>query len=342
VSSRVRNGQRHPRHVGTRALPDKGCTFNRERACPHAHEGKRGQATPSVWKGRCDCCVSESRCGTQYCRGASPHFPPARPLRARVSPRAGNNDATPGTWGHVPSRCIPPCALFLSNRGRRITPRQVARRLDGWLARAGIGKRLSPHGLRHTFATRLYDAAPDLLVVQRALADSIRWQYESGKCVSRDVSHTSWRSSIATAARCAASRPPGFTPASSTAGAKRRSNASESRPAFPRSLACLPKARRRQVEPEVLIKPLDELVEELPLLVVEILVSEDAMLDRIEVTLGRPGALLRRGRAFVPAPSLDVGFFGSAQGHFRRKLLCPFGLRGGRQKQPQSCTTGYF
>jgi len=60
-------------------------------------------------------------------------------------------------------------ALFLSNRGTRITPRQVARRLDGWLARAGIGKRLSPHGLRHTFATHLYDATSDLLLVQRAL-----------------------------------------------------------------------------------------------------------------------------------------------------------------------------
>jgi integrase/recombinase XerC len=35
--------------------------------------------------------------------------------------------------------------------------------------RAGIGKRLSPHGLRHTFATHLYDATSDLLVVQRAL-----------------------------------------------------------------------------------------------------------------------------------------------------------------------------
>lgn len=60
-------------------------------------------------------------------------------------------------------------ALFLSNRGTRITPRQVARRIKDWLVRAGIGKRLSPHGLRHTFATHLYDATSDLLVVQRAL-----------------------------------------------------------------------------------------------------------------------------------------------------------------------------
>ncbi len=75
------------------------------------------------------------------------------------------------TWLNERRRMAPDGerALFLSNRGTRITPRQVARRLDGWLARAGVGKRLSPHGLRHTFATHLYDATSDLLVVQRAL-----------------------------------------------------------------------------------------------------------------------------------------------------------------------------
>ncbi len=60
-------------------------------------------------------------------------------------------------------------ALFLSNRGRRLCQRQVARRLDYWLNVAGIGKRLSPHALRHTFATHLYNRTGDILVVQRAL-----------------------------------------------------------------------------------------------------------------------------------------------------------------------------
>jgi len=34
---------------------------------------------------------------------------------------------------------------------------------------AGIPKRLGPHGLRHSFATRLYRKTGDLLLVQRAL-----------------------------------------------------------------------------------------------------------------------------------------------------------------------------
>ncbi len=64
----------------------------------------------------------------------------------------------------------PSCqALFLSNRDGRISDRQVAHRLGHWLRKAGINKPLSPHGLRHTFATHLYEATSDLLVVQRAL-----------------------------------------------------------------------------------------------------------------------------------------------------------------------------
>lgn len=60
-------------------------------------------------------------------------------------------------------------ALFLSNRRHRITPHQVASRLEVWLTAAGIEKHLTPHSLRHTFATHLYSATSDLLIVQRAL-----------------------------------------------------------------------------------------------------------------------------------------------------------------------------
>jgi integrase/recombinase XerC len=60
-------------------------------------------------------------------------------------------------------------ALFLSNRWSRLCERQVARRLNQWLRAAGIEKKLSPHALRHTFATHLYSRTGDILVVQRAL-----------------------------------------------------------------------------------------------------------------------------------------------------------------------------
>jgi len=60
-------------------------------------------------------------------------------------------------------------ALFLSNRTSRISPRQVANRVKFWLNEAGIDKSLGPHGLRHSFATHLYAATSDLLVVKRAL-----------------------------------------------------------------------------------------------------------------------------------------------------------------------------
>jgi len=60
-------------------------------------------------------------------------------------------------------------ALFLSNRTSRISPRQVANRVKFWLTEADIEKSLGPHGLRHSFATHLYAATSDLLVVKRAL-----------------------------------------------------------------------------------------------------------------------------------------------------------------------------
>ncbi|MHB0998515.1 MAG: tyrosine-type recombinase/integrase [Armatimonadota bacterium] len=60
-------------------------------------------------------------------------------------------------------------ALFLSSRVDRISNRQVAFRLSYWLSKAGITKNITPHGLRHTFATTLYSNTSDLLLVKRAL-----------------------------------------------------------------------------------------------------------------------------------------------------------------------------
>ena len=60
-------------------------------------------------------------------------------------------------------------ALFLSNRLSRITSRQVSYRLKHWLSKAGIDKIISPHSLRHTFATQLLQKTQNLRIVQKAL-----------------------------------------------------------------------------------------------------------------------------------------------------------------------------
>jgi site-specific recombinase XerC len=59
--------------------------------------------------------------------------------------------------------------LFEAVPGRRITTRHVARRLSQWTARAGIRRPLSPHSLRHSFATRVYARSRDILLVRDAL-----------------------------------------------------------------------------------------------------------------------------------------------------------------------------
>ena len=60
-------------------------------------------------------------------------------------------------------------ALFLSQWNRRISDRQYALRLENWAVKSGIRKKVTPHVLRHTFATQLYGRTNNILAVQKAL-----------------------------------------------------------------------------------------------------------------------------------------------------------------------------
>ncbi len=60
-------------------------------------------------------------------------------------------------------------ALFLSGRGRRLTPRGVQRVVRAFLDAVGEGADVRTHSLRHSFATHLLDAGADLRAVQELL-----------------------------------------------------------------------------------------------------------------------------------------------------------------------------
>ena len=60
-------------------------------------------------------------------------------------------------------------AIFVSNRGTRISARSVQARVKHWARRQGIDSNVYPHLFRHSFATHLLESSHDLRGVQELL-----------------------------------------------------------------------------------------------------------------------------------------------------------------------------
>jgi len=60
-------------------------------------------------------------------------------------------------------------AVFVSKWGRRISPRNIQQRLKHWAKKQGLNVNITPHMLRHSFASHMLESSGELRSVQELL-----------------------------------------------------------------------------------------------------------------------------------------------------------------------------
>ena len=93
--------------------------------------------------------------------------------KTRIVPMGSHAMSAIQTW--LQSRAlikiadINPNALFITQQGKRITPRAVQYRVKEWSIKQGLNISMHPHLLRHSFASHVLQSSQDLRAVQEML-----------------------------------------------------------------------------------------------------------------------------------------------------------------------------
>lgn len=102
------------------------------------------------------------------------------------------------TWKHEQGESLAPDApLFVSQRGLRLSTRQLRHAFGIWQVRAGLERHVSAHSLRHSACTNIYASSKDLWLTQRfarhrSVVTTMLYTHPSDEDLVRAVEQLRW------------------------------------------------------------------------------------------------------------------------------------------------------